>query len=385
METPLYYIVKAKLVKKEKGKEPEFEEYQKIFINEIPIVARKEAFNYYQSSIEVLLQNKNKDYHSDLQARHDLINFIEKGETSKVVIGEREVSFSSDSLGNGIGVYLVVNQSFKFSTFTPLDKNDQVVLHGIGNFVSKYQLDEFMCFLRSEAECYEQLKLYTNNDIIEVTYCMRSAWEDGCGDISMDTFKILKTPFNWVGLEKPYWWGQNDTVQEETATEPAVQTFEDIINGGESNTVEFKPTLLYNFKTEKGGIGIKEIIAKTICAFLNSKGGFLFIGVDDNGNAQGLEYDFKLSDRRKPKDFFQLEFDQMIQHFLGFATRSNINGKIITVNEKEIFVVIVQPSSRPIFLKSQSEKKFYVRGEASSRQLFDIEDIINYCSDRFGR
>jgi len=383
METPLYYIVKAKLVKKEKGKEPEFEEYQKVFLNEIPILARKEAFDYYQSCIEVLLQNKNKEYHSDLQARHDLINFIEKGETSKLLIGEKEVIFSSDSLGNGIGVYLVVNQTINFSTFTPLDKGDQVIIHGIGNFVSKYQLDQFICFLRSEAECYEQLKLYTNSHIIEVTYFMRSAWEDGCGDISIDTFKILKTPFNWDGFDKPYWWGQTDIISE-PETEPLHQTFEDIINGGESNTVEFKPTLLYNFKTKKAGISIKEIIAKAICAFLNSKGGFLFIGVDDNGNAQGLENDFKLSEGKKAKDFFQLEFDQMLQHFLGFATISNINGHIINVNGKEIFVVIVQPSPRPIFLKSQSEKKFYVRGEASSRQLLEIEDIINYCIDRFG-
>ena len=385
METPLYYIVKAKLVKKERGKEPEFEEYQKVFLNKIPIVARQEAFNYYQSCIEVLLQNKSKEYYSDKQARHDLINFIERGETSKVIIGEKEVVFTSDSLGNGIGVYLVLNQTINFSTFTPLDKGDQVILHGIGNFVSKYQIDEFMCFLRSEAECYEQLKLDTNDDLIKVTYCMRSAWEDGCEDISIDTFKILKTPFDWDGFDKPFWWGQPDTMPEPEAEELPPQTFEDIIDGGESNTVEFKPSLLYNFKRNEAGVSINEIIPKTICAFLNTNGGFLFIGIDDNGSAQGLESDFKLSKGKKPKDFFQLQFDQMIQHFLGFATRSNINGQFINVNGKEVFVVIVQPSSRPIFLKSQNEKKFYVRGEASSRQLLEVEDLINYCIDRFGR
>ncbi len=384
METPLYYIVKAKLVKKENGKEPEFEEYQKVFLKESPIIARQSAFDYYQGCLDVLLQNKGIEYTTDKQARLDLINFIETGETSKVIIGEKEVVFTNDSLVNGIGVYRVVNQAINFDTFIPLDIGYQVILHGIGNLVSKYQIDEFMFFLRSEAQCYEQLKLYTNHGITEVTYCSRSVWEEGCEDISIDTFKILKTPFDWDGFDKPFWWGQPDTIPE-PQVEPLPQTFENIINGGESNTVEFKPTLLYNFKTGKAGISIKEIIAKTICSFLNSKGGFLFIGIDDNGNTQGLESDFKLAEGKKPKDFFQLEFDQMTQHFLGFATRSNINGQFIKLNGNEVFVVIVEPSSRPIFLKSQNDKKFYVRGEASSRQLAEIEEIINYCIDRFKR
>ena len=141
----------------------------------------------------------------------------------------------------------------------------------------------------------------------------------------------------------------------------------------------------FNFKTQKGGISIKEIIAKTICAFLNSNGGFLFIGVDDDGKIQGLDYDYQLSNGKKPKDFFQLEFDQMIEHFIGFSIKSNIDGQFYRAEGKDIFIVTVSPSkNRPVFLKSQNEKKFYVRGEASSRQIIDVEEIIKYCLSRFG-
>ena len=35
-----------------------------------------------------------------------------------------------------------------------------------------------------------------------------------------------------------------------------------------------------------------------------------------------------------------------------------------------------------IFLNGKNGKEFYVRGEASSRQLTDIEQIVNYCMDR---
>jgi len=56
-----------------------------------------------------------------------------------------------------------------------------------------------------------------------------------------------------------------------------------IIQRGESNQVEFKPSLLYNFKTGKAGLSPKFYTAKTICAFLNSNGGVLFIGLTDKG------------------------------------------------------------------------------------------------------
>ena len=153
---------------------------------------------------------------------------------------------------------------------------------------------------------------------------------------------------------------------------------------GENNQIEFKPTLLYNFSTERAGISIKGIIAKAICAFLNSNGGFLLIGVNDNGNVQGLDFDYKLSGNKNPKDFFQLEFDQMLEYFLSFSVKSNVVGQFYEVEGKDIYVVTVTPNKRrPIFMKGQNGKEFYVRGEASSRQLTDIEQLVNYCIDRW--
>ena len=157
-----------------------------------------------------------------------------------------------------------------------------------------------------------------------------------------------------------------------------------MISMGENNQIEFKPTLLYNFSTERAGISIKGIIAKAICAFLNSNGGFLLIGVNDNGNVQGLDFDYKLSGNKNPKDFFQLEFDQMLEYFLSFSVKSNVVGQFYEVEGKDIYVVTVTPNKRrPIFMKGQNGKEFYVRGEASSRQLTDIEQLVNYCIDRW--
>jgi len=57
------------------------------------------------------------------------------------------------------------------------------------------------------------------------------------------------------------------------------------------NQVEFNPALFYNFSSGEAGIGIKGIISKAICTFLNSRGGFLFNGFADKGEIQGLEFD----------------------------------------------------------------------------------------------
>ena len=167
--------------------------------------------------------------------------------------------------------------------------------------------------------------------------------------------------------------------------QPLIEKLINIIENGETSQVEFKPALLYNFLTKKGGIGIKAIIAKTICGFLNTKGGILFIGINDKKKIVGLEKDFSLSDGKDEKDFFRLEFDQMIDHFLSFSVKPNVNGDFQWINEKDIFVVIVEPSkAKPVFLKGQNEKEFYVRGEASTRQLTDIEEIIDYWIERMG-
>jgi len=383
MKAAFHYIVKAKVIRITDGSEPDFPEINKTFENENPIIARDEAFRFYQSWIDILLQSKNKQYVSDRQARKDLISFIDPGKTTKLKVDEKEIEFNNDSFGNGIGVYFVADQTVGDSVFNfgLVESGDEVLIHGIGNLdMKKYMIDHFICFLQSELDYYKYFNYETNNKEIDVVYCMKMAWLDGCEDIATNTYKILATTFEWEGYDKPYWWGK----PEEEPIQPKSKTLEEITRGGESNKVEFKPTLVYNFKTEKGGISIKEIIAKTICAFLNSNGGLLFIGINDNGTVQGLNFDYSLANGKIPKDYFQLEFDQMVDHFLRFSIKSNINGEFYELAGKEIFVVKVDPSKRrPIFLNTQNEKKFFVRGEASTRQITDIEEILNYCMDRF--
>ena len=379
MKAAFHYLVKAKVIRKTKGNELDFEEINKKFENENPIIAREEAFRLYQSWIDILLQSKNKEYISDKEARKDLISFIDAGVSTKLYSGDTEIEFNKNSLGNGIGVFFVPDIEIGVSYSGRIVAGDELLIHGIGNFGRKYMLDDNVCILSSEFEYYKHFNYETNNKEKEIIYCFKCCYDDGCEEIAIDTRKILETPFNWKGYDKPYWWGE----PKKEEVEPVPKTIEEIIQQGESNTVEFKSTLVYNLETKEADNVIKEMVAKTICAFLNSKGGFLFIGINDNGSVGGLDFDFSLARGKNPKDYFQLVFDEMLEHFLGFSKTTLITWQFYELEEKEIFAVEVFPiKTKPVFLIKRGEKKFYVRGAASTRQIKDIEEIINYWIER---
>jgi Putative DNA-binding domain len=360
MQTKFHYIVKAKLIRYSETKEITFEEIESKFENENPILARESAFSHYQSYIDILLQNKDKTYVSDRQAREDLNSFIDPGTKTKIKFLESEIELS-DSFGNGIGVYLVIDQPIE-------DDNvgDEYLIHGIGNIDPQGLMDGL-----NHEYCYYNHSGYDTKDYKQTINFYEYDIEKA------EPNEILETPFNWTGLDI-----REETINEQEKTNSS--SLEIVIKNGETNQVEFKPALLYNFATEKAGISIKGIIAKTICAFLNSNGGFLFIGIADNGETKGLDFDFKLANGKNPKDFFRLEFDNMLSHFLSFSVKNHVEGEFYTRDEKDIFVITVQPNKRrPIFLKGQNGKEFYVRGEASTRQIIDMEELINYYIDRW--
>lgn len=393
-----HYVVKAKLIRHIKGSgEIEFLQFEDKFENENAILARNLAFKHYQNYIDVLLEGKQKKYFSDKQARDDLKSFVGPTRNETLVFGETEIDFSN-TFNNGIGVYLIINNPLPVTDYIepytipgdkytysnlPADKqNDEIFIHGIGNIGC--DTNSLIFELEKEYEYYTFYNYDTDNQVIEVVYCNSNEWEEGYREDEPATYIILETPFDWTDLGKPYWWGEQESIDEEEPHQ-IPKTLEEIIQEGESNQVEFKPALLYNFSTGRGGIGVKGIIAKAICAFLNSNGGFLIIGITDKGEPQGLSFDFSLSEDKNEKDFFMLEFDQMLEHFLSFSIKSNVSGQFYQLNEKDIFVVTVTPSiHRPIFMKGQNGKEFYLRGEASSRQLTDIEELVNYCIEKWG-
>ncbi|MFA5643075.1 MAG: DUF262 domain-containing protein [Candidatus Paceibacterota bacterium] len=145
-------------------------------------------------------------------------------------------------------------------------------------------------------------------------------------------------------------------------------SYEDDIKGGENDYVEFKSSLRWDYDHGNVNKLMEYIIAKTISAFMNSEGGKLFIGIDDAGNALGIEKDC-LTLKNKNKDGFLLQLTQVINQYLGKEFNQFVSIKIIEINGKNVCVADVANSAMPVFLKSAEKEEFYIRASASSQPM----------------
>jgi uncharacterized membrane protein YeaQ/YmgE (transglycosylase-associated protein family) len=90
----------------------------------------------------------------------------------------------------------------------------------------------------------------------------------------------------------------------------------DIIAEGESSTVEFGSSARVNLHTGERDDRIELVTAKTVAGFLNSQGGTLIVGVDDDGHALGVDED--LATMKAPDhDRYQLWLTDFLQRTLG--------------------------------------------------------------------
>jgi predicted HTH transcriptional regulator len=154
------------------------------------------------------------------------------------------------------------------------------------------------------------------------------------------------------------------------------KTWIDVIKNGEDNFTEFKSTLRFCLRQEKPMEYVEHSIVKTINAFLNSEGGTLFVGVEDDGNILGLENDYA-SFSKNGKDGFLLHFDNLIIKSLGKEQQADIDVQIKSIEGKDVAIVVVNGSNKPVFLTLKDKKEFYVRSAASS-QPFDMSESFEY-------
>jgi len=139
----------------------------------------------------------------------------------------------------------------------------------------------------------------------------------------------------------------------------------ELLARGESETLEYKSTLRYDLREGTVNKKLEFVVAKTISAFLNSEGGILIIGSDDDGNALGLEKDF----RTLPKpnvDGFELHLRQVVSKYLDSTLEKYFKVTFPTINDRTICVVKVLKSSKPIFVTFEGKEYFFVRSGNSS-------------------
>ncbi len=165
--------------------------------------------------------------------------------------------------------------------------------------------------------------------------------------------------------------------------EPANEEVQELILAGESDSVEFKSTLRYDIREKVVNKKLEYVIAKTLAAFLNSEGGNLFIGIDDNQNALGLSNDIETLSN-KSVDGFELQLIEVIKKYIGTEFSSHIKITFPIYSDNKICHVKISKSSKPVFTKNEGSEDFFVRSGCSSQPL-GREEQSTYEKDHWGK
>lgn len=179
------------------------------------------------------------------------------------------------------------------------------------------------------------------------------------GVISDDYLVFLEKRWNVMfnELKKRIEWKHKEEKSEEKVKE--------LILAWENEVLEMKSTLRFDIKEWIVNKKLEYVIAKTISAFLNTDGGTLIIGVDDDGNILWLEKDFQTLSKQDI-DWFELHLRQVIKKYLGEYFEKYIKVSFPKVDEKEICLIQISKSGKPVFITSEGVEWFFVRNGNSS-------------------
>lgn len=138
------------------------------------------------------------------------------------------------------------------------------------------------------------------------------------------------------------------------------KTIEEIIALGEDVNTEFKT----------GYTSLPKSIFETVCSFLNTTGGYIFLGIEDNGKIKGINPEFK---EKIKKDYTTLCNNKEI-------INPNIISHLeeITINNKIVLYTYIEESSEIHKYKS----RVYIRNYEGD---FDISDNIPLITSIYNR
>lgn len=168
----------------------------------------------------------------------------------------------------------------------------------------------------------------------------------------------------------------------ELAPKPADQEITALIAKGESNQLEFKSSARWDFQQGKQNKLMEEIVVKTIAALLNTDGGNLLIGVDDDRNVIGLDKDYKLFGKKDSRDAYENFLTTLLLNHLGKDTSALFSISIHQLDGKDVAKVAVKPSPKPLFVKDANGEHLYIRAGNSTRQL-NARETVDYVKLRW--
>ena len=161
---------------------------------------------------------------------------------------------------------------------------------------------------------------------------------------------------------------------------------DELLAGEETERREFKSSAFHSYADPNipPKVIFEASVLKPVAGFLNARGGFLFIGVDDNANPLGIQPDLDMKSWTTER--YVRHLAGRIGEEFGSAAATCTHISIETVKGLEICVVEIDPSPDPVWLlkveKSGKRKVFYVRTSNSTRELSG-PDFVSYLRKRW--
>ncbi|MDY0340182.1 MAG: DUF262 domain-containing protein [Coriobacteriia bacterium] len=155
------------------------------------------------------------------------------------------------------------------------------------------------------------------------------------------------------------------------------------IASGESETLEFKSSMRWDFVTGEVNKKLEQVVVKTIAGFLNSKkGGTLIIGVNDRGEVLGLEHDYGTI-KKGDRDGFALHLGNLINDRLGESVNSFLTVTFHELDGKDVCQITIEPCDHPVYVLEGETSIFYLRTGNATRPL-PVNEAVKYVQHRWG-
>lgn len=168
--------------------------------------------------------------------------------------------------------------------------------------------------------------------------------------------------------------------------QPPPSAIRELIEGGESNVVEFKSTARWNMHTGAKDPRMEHVIFKTVAGFMNAEGGTLVIGVADDGQVVGLDRDYAVTQKGN-RDGFRLWLSTLVGTNLSGPSDTLIHAFFEPVDGHDVCRVDVAAAAKPVFAKpfqgGQGPSEFWVRIGNQTRQLVGPE-LMDYRESHWG-
>ena len=164
-------------------------------------------------------------------------------------------------------------------------------------------------------------------------------------------------------------------------TAPETRPVAALIAEGETQHVEFKASLMWDYRQQRVNKELYEPVMKNLVAFMNTVGGTLLVGVSDDGEVLGLAAD--MQGLRKPNvDGWELAFNAAFNSMVGVEFRRFVEVRFPAVAGKVICELAVRPAGEPAFLTHKGVESFYIRAGNGSQPL-TVSKAARYIQSHF--